>query len=51
MLPTLYVIVCGSPLDGINIHGPFAYMEMAQIWAEDNIHGDWWATTLCSPEA
>ena len=42
-----YVVVNGSPLDGLLISGPFASTEDATDWADTEVYSkDWWVGQL-----
>ena len=44
----MYVILCGNPVDGIQVYGPFGRSEGANDWAECNLKNadPWWVTDL-----
>lgn len=49
-MKTQYAVVCGSPMHGIDLHGPFDCPKMAGKWAANNIEGGWWAGPLAHAE-
>ena len=47
----MYVILCGNPVDGIQVHGPFPSSDEAHEWAECGLKGEsWWVTELHSEQ-
>lgn len=45
------VVVTGSPVRGIQLHGPFATMESAVQWADFEVDTDtWWLADLYGPD-
>lgn len=43
----MYVILCGNPVDGIQVHGPFYISDEAHEWAEIALKNEtWWVTDL-----
>jgi len=44
-------IVCGNPIDGLELIGPFDDFEAATEYAEREIDDDWWVTELYLPVA
>ena len=41
-----WIIIHGNPGDGFGFWGPFATVEEATKWAEDNLDRDWWIADL-----
>ena len=37
-----YIVVFGSPFDGLDCYGPFEDIEPATKWAEENDNGEYW---------
>lgn len=43
----MYVILCGNPVDGIQVHGLFLSSDEAHEWAEMALKNEtWWVTPL-----
>lgn len=43
----MYVILCGNPADGIQVHGPFLSSDEACEWADTALKNEtWWVTDL-----
>lgn len=41
------IVLIGTPIEGFAYHGPFATLELAVQWGEDNSDGaDWWVAEL-----
>lgn len=45
-----FVIVAGSPMDGLTLIGPFSDHGSAVWHAEDTIKQEWWITKLETPD-
>ena len=47
----MIVVIAGSPADGFRFFGPFADLEEAVLWAEDNPSFDepYWVVALEPP--
>lgn len=45
----MYVVIEGSPIDGLNLTGPFETSDAAREYAEQ-LDADWWIAPLDSPE-
>lgn len=46
----MFVVVMGTPFDGMNCHGPFSSTEDAEKWAEDAQNGgNWWVIRVHKP--
>jgi len=41
-----YILITGSPIDGLFFHGPYATAEEANRDGEDVADTEWWATQL-----
>ena len=50
----MYVILCGNPVDGIKIYGPFEDDVLAHKWAEDQLKNigmdSWWCVDVIPVE-
>lgn len=50
----MYVILCGNPVDGLKIYGPFEAAEIANEWAEVHLHNigmdSWWCVDVIPTE-
>lgn len=50
----MYVILCGNPVDGIKIYGPFEDDVLAHKWAEDQLKNigmdSWWCVDVIPAE-
>lgn len=44
----MYVILCGNPVDGLSVYGPFHTSEEANEWADRELRNadSWWVTDL-----
>lgn len=46
----MYVILCGNPIDGLKIYGPFEDDVLAHKWAEDQLKNigmdSWWCVDV-----
>jgi hypothetical protein len=45
----MHLLISGDPLDGIEIHGPFANDDEAVEWADVNIDGKYWLVQPSAP--
>jgi hypothetical protein len=46
-----YVVVTGSPFDGLTILGPFDGVDEANQWTDTNVIDDeWWVVEVETPE-
>jgi hypothetical protein len=44
------VVLSGSPVDGLTLHGPFDGVETAIAWGDRALDCQWWAGDLHEPE-
>lgn len=47
-----FLVVYGSPIDGLTFCGPFDTRDEALAWADENIatEYDWWVATIFDPK-
>jgi hypothetical protein len=45
----IYIIIVGSPFDGMQFYGTFSSYDEATDYAEANFDGDTWWVALVSP--
>lgn len=50
----MYVILCGNPVDGLKVYGPFESTDLANEWAEDQLKNigmdSWWCVDVIPVE-
>lgn len=50
----MYVILCGNPVDGLKVYGPFESADLANEWAEDQLKNigmdSWWCVDVIPAE-